>query len=137
MKKFSEIVLIEDSLRRCLSKEGFISQFYFELCNIHPAAYCHLSGPQFETYKNNLFKILKGILEFGKGLPSGENTLSSMANVETGIAKETVSYWEQALLVTVAANDEKLSQETSEAWRSLIKISLDFILKHRNSKKAA
>jgi hypothetical protein len=137
MNRFSEINLVEASLRRCLLKEGFISQFYFELCNIHPAAYCHLSGPEFETYKNNLYSTIEGILEFGKGHPSGEKALSAMVNVETGIAKDTAPYWEQALLITIAANDERLDQETSEAWRSLIQTSLDFILKQRNFKKAA
>lgn len=137
MERFFEIDLIEKSLRRCRSKEGFLSQFYFELCNIHPAAYCLLSGPKLETYKNNLNSFLNAMVDYGKGLPFAEKNLSSMANLETGITQDTIAYWEQALIITITANDEKLDQETSQAWRSLIKISLDYILKQRNLKKAA
>jgi len=137
MGRFPEIGLVEKSLSRCLSKEGFVSQFYFELCNIHPAAYCLLSGPQLDLYKNNLNLILKGILEFGQGHSSGEKNLSSLANLEIGITKDTIPYWEQALLISVAANDEQLDQETSQAWRNLITRSLQFILEHRDSRLAA
>lgn len=137
MSRFPGVRLVEISLNRCLSKEGFIGQFYFELCNIHPAAYCLLNGPQLEVYKNNLSLILKGILEFGKGIPNAEKSLSNLANLEIGITKDTIPYWEQALLISVAANDEKLNQETSEAWRSLIKMGLEFILDQRTSKIAA
>lgn len=134
MDKFPEVGLVEKSFIRCLSKEGFMAQFYFELCNIHPTAYCHLSGPDLETYKNNLLSILKGILEFGKGRTTSLNQLS---NLESGITKDTIMYWIQALLISVAANDEQLNQETSDAWRSLVKSGLEYILKQRNSKIAA
>ncbi len=137
MERFLEIGLVEKSLRRCRSKEGFLSQFYFELCNIHPAAYCLLSGPKLETYKNNLNSILNAMVEYGKGLPFADKNLSSMTNLETGITQDTIAYWEQALIITITANDEELDQETSQAWRSLIKKSLDYILEERNLKKAA
>jgi hypothetical protein len=137
MGRFPEIDLVEESLERCLSKEGFVSQFYFELCNIHPAPYCLLSGPKLETYKKNLNSVLKGLLEYGKGLPSGEKNLLSMANLETGITQDTIAYWEEALIIAITSNDEKLDQETSQAWRSLIKMGLDFILSQRNLKLAA
>ena len=114
-----------------------MSQFYFELCNIHPASYCLLSGPKLETYKKNLNSILSGLVEFGKGLPSGERNLSKMANLETGITQDTIAYWEEALIIAITANDEKLDQETSQAWRALIKKGLEIILAQRNLKLAA
>jgi len=137
MGRFPEVGLIEESLNRCLSREGFVSQFYFELCNIHPASYCLLSGPKLETYKKNLNSILSGLVEFGKGLPSGERNLSKMANLETGITQDTIAYWEEALIIAITANDEKLDQETSQAWRALIKKGLEIILAQRNLKLAA
>ena len=137
MGRFPEISLVEESLKRCLSNDGFVSQFYFELCNIHPASYCLLSGPKFETYKKNLNSILKSLVEFGKGLPSGERNLSKMANLETGITPDTIAYWEQALIIAITANDQKLDQETSQAWRALIKKGLEIILAQRNLKLAA
>ena len=137
MGRFPDIALIEKSLGRCLSKEGFVSQFYFELCNVHPTSYCHLSGPKLETYKNNLKSILKALVEFGKGIPSGQRTLSIMAKTETGIETGTVSYWEEALMISIAANDEYLDQRTSTAWRSLIKNALEFILSQRELSVAA
>ena len=137
MERFTDIDLVEKSLNRCLSEDGFVSQFYFELCNIHPASYCLLSGPKLETYKKNLNSILSGLVEFGKGLPSSEKNLSKMANLETGITQDTIAYWEEALIIAITANDQKLDQETSQAWRALIKKGLEFILAQRNLKLAA
>jgi len=48
MDKFSEIGLVEKSLKRCLAKEGFLAQFYFELCNCVPTSYAYLEGPDLE-----------------------------------------------------------------------------------------
>lgn len=125
-----DMELIERSLKRCLLKEGFFDQFFFELCNIHPTNYCHLSGPDFEQYKSNLQIILRSLIEFGKG---DNIAITAQKNLEIGLNEDTVSYWEQALIITIAANDEKLDQETSSAWRCLIQTALKYLL----SQKAA
>ncbi len=134
MDKIKDIGKVEKSLKRCLSNEGFLSQFYFELCNIHPTAYCHLAGPDLENYKENLNAILWCLIDFGKGKTK---CLTSIRDKEFGLNEETISYWEQALLLSITANDKNLDHELSAAWRSLIKSGLSFMLSQKSQNKAA
>jgi hypothetical protein len=134
MDRFSEIGLVEKSLKRCLSREGFLAQVYFELSNIHPTSYDYLGSQDLEEHKENLNGILICLINFGKGQKKG---LSTQKTLEMGLSEETVQYWEQALLNAIATNDEELDQETSGAWRLLIKNGLEFLLSQKKTKKAA
>ena len=134
MDKFSEIGLVEKSLKRCLAKEGFLAQFYFELCNCVPTSYAYLEGPDLEEYKENLCAILKFLLEFGKGQ---KKSVTIPKSLQMGLTMETVQHWEQALLIAISTNDEELNQETSSAWRALTRNGLEFLLSKNKLKKAA
>ncbi|MFI5390040.1 MAG: hypothetical protein ACHQYQ_01670 [Bacteriovoracales bacterium] len=134
MDRFSEIGLVEKSLKRCLAREGFLAQFYFELSNIHPTCFDYLESQDIEEHKENLNGMLIFLINFGKGQKKG---ISVQENLEMGLSKETSQYWEQALLNAIATNDEELDQETSGAWRSLIKNALEFLLSQKKLKKAA
>ncbi len=134
MDKFTEVGLVEKSLKRCLAKEGFLAQFYFELCNFVPTSYDYLEGPVLDEYKNNLGAILKFLMDFGKGQ---KKSVTIQKNLQMGLTVDTVQYWEQALLSAVSTNDEELDQETAGAWRALTKNGLEFLLSKNKLKKAA
>jgi hemoglobin-like flavoprotein len=126
--------LFNDSLERCTQRIDFIDRFYQSFLASSDEVRKKFENTDFRRQRKMLRSSLYLLILACEGMPEGMQHLERIAELhskgERDIPPHLYELWANCLIQTVQECDSRFDARTEKAWRSMVKIGIDYMIDH-------
>jgi len=125
--------LFNDSLERCTQRSDFIDRFYEKFLSSSEEVREKFKNTDFKRQRRMLHSSLYLLVFASEGREEGVLHLDRIAKLHSrhqlDIQPHLYNLWAECLLATVKDCDPRFSEDVGQAWRSMIRIGVDHLVK--------
>ena len=124
--------LFNDSLERCMQRTDFIDRFYQIFLASSDEVRKKFENTDFRRQRKMLRSSLFLLILACEGMPEGLQHLDRIAELHSrkqrDIPPHLYELWANCLLQAVQECDSRFNEQTENAWRSMMKLGIDFLV---------
>jgi hemoglobin-like flavoprotein len=126
-----DVEVFNDSLERCNSTRGFLDRFYELFISSSPEVAAKFANTDLRVQKASLKVSLYMIMASIERKPEGKVHLERVATRHSraalDIGPHLYDQWLECLIQAVRECDPAFSGETERAWRSVMRVGIEFL----------